>query len=195
MFEAAFDALAVVFLVREVGVSAGAVGVLLSVSGVGGLLGAGASALAAERIGVPRAVAFSLATTWPLGVLIPLTHRGPALALFVTAEMAKGCGIIAFSVASATFRQRYCPPESLTRVNATVRVATFAALTAGGLLGGGLASLFGIRAAVWIAVVGGAICGVAIAFSPLRHLRSALSPTHPPRGGLSAAPSNAGACT
>lgn len=170
------DALLVVFLVRTVGVSAGAVGVLMAVLGLGGVAGAAVATRLARAFGSARAVRLSVACTLPLGLLTPLIHPGLGLVLIAGQALA-AAGIVASNVLYVSFRQGYCPPEMLGRVSAGALTLSFSCMPLGALLAGGLGSLVGTRPALW--VMAGELAAVAVwlLLSPIRHQRD--FPAHP----------------
>jgi hypothetical protein len=75
-----------------------------------------------------------------------------------------------------TVRQQVTPHRLLGRVNGTLHVLLEGVGPIGALAGAALAEAFGIRAAIWISVVG-SLAGLAfLVFSPLRRLRAVASP-------------------
>jgi MFS family permease len=95
-----YQAILVVFLIREVGVSPAVVGLLLSGMSVGGVIGAAGATAIARRFGAARGLLLSEICTVPLGLLIPLTAPGPRL-LLVSASCWRSegwmdCRLIAF---------------------------------------------------------------------------------------------------
>src|SRR6266700_7893280 len=77
------QALAVVFLVRVVGLGPFAVGLLLAVPGAAGVVAALTSRRVTARFGTARGLLFSALVLMPFGLLIPLTERGPGLAFYI----------------------------------------------------------------------------------------------------------------
>jgi MFS family permease len=73
-FSSAFAAVVVVFLVRAVHLSAGAIGVLMSAGSVGGILGALTASWIARRIGQSRTIWLSVTATAPFGADWPSTR-------------------------------------------------------------------------------------------------------------------------
>jgi|GEM_PF-1140328 hypothetical protein len=67
----------VVFLVREVGISPGGVGLLISGMSVGSVIGAASAAALARRFGTARALLLSELVAAPFALLLPLTSHGP----------------------------------------------------------------------------------------------------------------------
>ncbi len=145
-----YAAVMVVFLVRVVGLSAGPVGVLLAVPGVGGLAGALAARRVAARLGTARTMLASTLCTLPFALLAPLAAAGPRLAFYVAGILVAATGVGVANVIQATFRQTYCAPGILGRVTATMRFVTFGTSPLGALAGGALATWLGSRNALWI---------------------------------------------
>ncbi|PWW56975.1 MFS transporter [Actinokineospora spheciospongiae] len=171
LFLAARNALVVVFLVRDLGQSAGAVGLLLSAGGVGAVAGAFLVARVARRFGQVRAMLESAVLGAASGLLIPLTTSGPGLVVFAVGSFAGSFGVVVYNVIQVSFRQRLCPDHLLGRMNATVRFLVWGVIPLAGLLGGALATATGLRAALWTTAVGGLPAPLWLFCSPLRSLR------------------------
>ena len=171
LFSGASGPIAVVFLVRDLGVSPGLLGVLFSAGSVGGILGALIAARVAHRIGSARASWVPLMVTGPLGLLTALSFAGPGLVLFAAGTFATSIGTVVYNVNQVSFRQALCPPRLLGRMNATMRFLVWGTLPIGGLLGGALGDAFGNRAALWVVVGGQAVAVVWVLASPLRRMR------------------------
>src|SRR5450759_1348307 len=67
----------VLFLVREVGISPGGVGLLISGMSVGSVIGAASAAALARRFGTARALLLSELVAAPFALRLPLTSHGP----------------------------------------------------------------------------------------------------------------------
>jgi predicted MFS family arabinose efflux permease len=165
------EAVVVVFLVRTVGVSPGTVGVLMATLGCGGVVGALAATAVARRFGTARGLLLCELCTAPFALLVPLTGRGAGLVWFVAGMMVVSAGIVAFNVIFGSFRQRYCPPETLGRVVACARFVNYGAIPLGALVGGALGTVLGIRETVWIAAAAGALSVTILLPGPLRRRR------------------------
>jgi hypothetical protein len=142
-------ALVVVFLVRVVGLSSAAVGVLTATSGLGGLLGALVARRLARVLGTARALLLTTLGSGLSGLLIPLTAKGPRIAYYVAGSALVAGGIVIGNVILGSFRQAYCPPAMLGRVTASMRFLTFGAIPLGALLAGALGTVLGIRNGLW----------------------------------------------
>jgi predicted MFS family arabinose efflux permease len=146
----ALQAVIVVFLINTVGISSAAVGGLLALGGVGGVIGAVIATPIADRLGTARAMLLSEACAMPFALLIPLTTRGPGSMLLVAGLLITDMGITASNVVVGSFRQRYVPRGMLGRTTTSSRLLSYGAVPLGALLGGSLASLLGNRTGVWI---------------------------------------------
>jgi hypothetical protein len=80
-------------------------------------------------------------------------------------------------VGQLTYRQARCPQHLLGRTNAVVRWITWGVMPAGGLLGGTVGGLMGVRAAVAAGACGMWAASLWVFFSPLRRLRDIPQPT------------------
>jgi MFS family permease len=144
------DALIVVFLVRTVGQSGGAAGVIVGTLGIGGVLGALIARPMGNRFGTARAMLIAGSGGLCFALLLPLTHAGLGLAFAIVAFIFIACGVVVGNVIGASFRQHYVPPEILGRVSSATMTVAFAAMPAGALIAGALATTLGIRNALWI---------------------------------------------
>jgi MFS family permease len=150
---AAEEALFVVFLVRSVHVSAALVGVLLSGMGVGAIAGALLAQRIARWLGTGRSLVLA-ATLGPLlGMLMPFTYKGAALACFVVGTAGLGVAQTVFKVVGGSYRQAVVPAHLLGRVVAITRTLTWGPAPLGALLGGILGQVFGPRAALLVLAV------------------------------------------
>jgi predicted MFS family arabinose efflux permease len=144
------QALAVVFLVRVVGLGPFAVGLLLAVPGAAGLLGALTSRRVVTRFGTARGLLLSTLVLMPFGLLIPVTQSGPGLAFYIAGTLIAASGITTASIIIISFRQAYSPPHMRGRAAATMAVLPAGTSPIGALLGGALGTAIGVRNALWI---------------------------------------------
>ncbi|HVT42365.1 MAG TPA: MFS transporter [Acidimicrobiales bacterium] len=173
-------AVEVVFLVREVHASPGVIGLLFTMGGVGGVLGAFAAGPIAARLGGARATLLGIAGNVG-GLLIPLTMPGAGLALFGFGLLIVSFFVVVYNVNQVSFRQRLCPDRLLGRMNATMRFVVWGVLPIGSLIGGLLGSVLGLRATLWIGMVGEVLAGIWLVASPMRTMRDFPSISGPPQ--------------
>ncbi|MFI8886191.1 MFS transporter [Streptomyces sp. NPDC053813] len=166
-----FEAIIVLFLLRDVGATPGAVGIMIGVTSAGGLLGALVTTRFARRFGTARGTLISEFVAMPFALLIPLTTHGYSLALFLVGGLVINAGTVVSSILTMGFRQTYCPPELLGRVTSASRFLAFGTLPVGAFLAGIVASSMSTRSAIWISCITLALSGLILLASPLRKCR------------------------
>lgn len=154
LFLSARYAVEVLFLLRTVGLSPGGIGALITVAGLGAVAAAVLANRLARALGRTRTVLLFGLVLGLSNLLIPLTGPGLGLAWF-----AAGAGLSAFSivvkqVVGISIRQLLTPDHLLGRMGATSRFLAWATLPLGGLLGGALGTVLGLRATLWVTGVG-----------------------------------------
>lgn len=177
-------ALLVLFVLRELGLTEAQLGVMLSASAVGGLLGAVVSSRLARWFGEGRVIPFAAVMSAPAWALIPLASPlarlgVPALVTLTVSGISFSVFVVVYNVAQVSFRQRVCPPALLGRMNASVRFLVWGPMPIGGLLGGALGDRLGIIPTLWIAVAGLGVAAVPVVVSPLWRMRTLPGPAEP----------------
>jgi len=170
-FVMATSSIEVTFMVRELAASPVMVGLVFSVSAVGGLVvGALASRLSAW-IGSARVIWVAMAAPGPFYLLMPLAQPGWGVLVYGVGLAAFSANAVLFNVAAMTYRQRITPPDVLGRVNAAFLWICFGVIPIGALVGGTLGGQLGLRPALWICVLGTWSAALFVVFSPLRKMR------------------------
>jgi len=171
------QALLLLFLARSVGLAPRVIGALLAFAAVGGFIGALITPVVGRRIGTGRTFCVAAGMTFPFGLLIPLTTRGAGVIWYVLGAGVVAAGIAATNITAFSFLLAICPNDLLGRVSAVANVTQTAGLVIGGLAGGVLGDLLGVRSSMWL-IEGGLVAVAALVIaSPLRHLRDL--PTEP----------------
>jgi MFS family permease len=173
------ESLGPVFLVRDLHLRPGLVGLLLALGAVGGVVGGLTSGLLARRIGSARVCWLSMTVFALPGLLIPAARPGGWSVLFAVGWMSWTFAATVCGVSLLSYRQATCPPELLARVSASSRWINWGTLPLGGIAAGASGSALGVRATLWIAVVGGCASGLWLYFSPLRGVHDFPMPEPP----------------
>lgn len=180
LFGSIGGALMVIFALRVVGLDEAALGLVFSLSAVGGLLGAVAAERMARWVGEARIIPVSAVAgglTYALNPLaLVLADVVPPAAVLVLAGFGFSFWVVVYNVAQVSFRQRLCPPTLLGRMNASVRFIVWGTMPIGGLLGGWLGTAVGVEASLWVAAVGMTLATLPVVLSPLRTLTALPSP-------------------
>jgi MFS family permease len=179
-------AIIIVFLVRELGLSPGVIGVVISLGSVGALLAAVTAMRISRRFGIgPTTIAVAL--LWgPATLLVAFAPEGNrAIPILVLAILVLGFSGVVYNIVQVSYRQAICPPQLQGRMNSVMRFIVWGTIPLGALIGGALGSWLGLRQTIAVGAVGGGLAVLWILFSPQRHLRempepiedSALEPT------------------
>ena len=145
-----YQAILIVFLVREVGISPGTVGMVVAAMSTGGVLGAFLATRVARRFGTAHGMLLCQLGAAPFALLIPLTGSGARLAPLIIAGVVLGAGVVAGNVIKGSFRQAYTPRHLLGRVLTGMQLLNYGTIPLGALLGGVLGTTLGLRPALWL---------------------------------------------
>ncbi|MGK5741775.1 MFS transporter [Micromonospora sp. URMC 103] len=166
-----YQAVLVVFLVREVGLAPGPVGLLVAVMSVGGVAGAMLATVAGRRLGTARATLMAAALAGPPALLIPLAGPGAALLWPALGGILIGLGVAVNNVLKGSFRQTYTPHHLLGRVTVSMQLLNFGTIPPAALLAGALGAAFGARVAVLVMTAWLAVTPLILLVGPLRRHR------------------------
>jgi len=174
LFGYAFLAVYVLYMTGDLGLGAGAVGLVFGAGGVGALIGATLAAPLSKRFGTGRTIVLARLGFGLGGLLVPLALSVPELALplVIAAEFLQWLALVAGDVNARSLRQALTPDRLLGRVNASFRFVVAGMIPVGSLLGGLLGELVGIRATLLIGVGGMLVAFVWLLFSPVWRMAS-----------------------
>lgn len=153
----AFSALYMLYLLEHLRLDPAAVGLIISVGGIGALGGSVIAGWLGRRLGAGPAMILSLTVGQAGALLIPLAAQLGDLAVpaLVLHQLVGDAFLVAFMIHAVSVRQSMLPLTVLGRVNATLHVITGALLPAGTLAAGWLAGRIGVEATVWAGVLAG----------------------------------------
>ncbi|MFC7244275.1 MFS transporter [Catellatospora aurea] len=151
-FGAAWSVL-VLYAQEQLGLGAVGFGLLTTVSAVGGLLGTALYGAITRRV--------SLGNVMRVGLIIEtLTHLGLAVTNSPVVASAIffvfGAHAFVWGTTSVTVRQRAVPEQLQGRVNSLNTICVFGGLVVGSVIGGVLATHYGVTAPFWFAFAGSA---------------------------------------
>ncbi|HWG56252.1 MAG TPA: MFS transporter [Gaiellaceae bacterium] len=170
-----------VYVVRELGVSAGVVGVIFMLGNVGTVAGVFLAGRIGRRLGIGRTIAITALGGSAAGLAVPLAPESSPVPVLVAGQLVFGFAMVVFNVTQLTFRQTITPTHLLGRMNSVVRFLYWSTSPAGFLLGGVIAEAWGLRSAIWIGTVGALVAFVPILFSSLVRLRELPDEAHADR--------------
>ena len=183
LFSGVSGAVILVLLARQLHLSAGVIGLLTSLSAIGGLLGSLVAARFADMVGQGPAIWISAALAAPGAFVAPFLHRDWTLGLYAVAEVLLWGCVVIYNITQVSFRQGLTPPQLLGRMNATMRFLVWGTMPLGALLGGVLGGSIGVRATLLVAALGGCVAFLPVFLSPLQTMRELPSYAEPATDG------------
>jgi MFS family permease len=166
-FQVVFSIL-LVYAVRELGLSAGTIGVVLAVGNLGTLAAALTARRISDRFGVGRTIVLAAVLFCPGSLLIALAPKALAIPFITASMLIIGFGGILYNVTAISLIQAITPDRILGRANASRRFIVWGVIPFGGLAGGALGSAIGLRETMVIGALGGVLAIVPILLSPVR---------------------------
>jgi MFS family permease len=143
LLEEAIWSMLVLYTLEVLHLSAAGYGVLLASTAVGALVGSFCGAALSRRLGAGRVLLLAV-FGWGSMLLIPAIWAN-TIAVGVALAIAAFFGVL-WNVVTVSLRQSLVPDQMLGRVNSAYRMMSWGTIPLGALLGGLLASTFGLRA-------------------------------------------------
>jgi MFS family permease len=172
-------AIFLVYVVRQLGLSAGTIGLIFAIGNLGYLAGAIMANRIAVKIGVGPAIVVGAATGLA-ALLIPLAPESSPIPFLVAAGVITGFGVVVYNVTQLSFRQAITPERLLGRMNSVMRFIVWGVMPLGMLLGGLIATSFDLKTAIWVGAIGQAFAFLPVLISPVRSLREMPEPVTDP---------------
>jgi len=170
-FSSAFFALYILFATRELKLGPAQIGVISSIGGVAGLIGALTAERLANRLGVGRTIVGASLLFGLAQVPVAAASARTAWLLILSAMLGYFANPI-YNINQVSLRQAITPLRLQGRMNATMRFLVWGTMPLGGLFGGALGTSLGLRAALAVAAGGGLLGFLWVALSPVRTLQA-----------------------
>jgi hypothetical protein len=160
-------------------------GIIFSVASVGALVGVAISTRVAKSIGIGPAIIGSILIGGLGAIPYYLSGSLTASSLFtlggfgvnwsmlsiMAGQFVSFIATVVYNVNQVSLRQAIVPLRLQGRMNATMRFLVWGTIPIGALVGGELGLLFGLRTAIGIAILGGALAFLWVLLSPVRSLK------------------------
>ncbi len=165
-----------VFLVRELGLGAGAIGVAFGLGNIGAIVGALTAGRFSRRLGVGPAIVVSMAVSAPALFLVALAPADVAFPFLVASGMLTGFSSVVYNVNQVSFRQAITPERLQGRMNATMRFIVWGTIPIGQIVGGLIAQGLtdagvGLRPVILLGGIGASFAILPLVLTPVRTIR------------------------
>jgi MFS family permease len=174
LFEQTILTAFVVYAIRQVHLSPGLLGLVVSTGAAGALAGSLVAGRLERRFGFGATTIGSMAVACltPLLIALPAGGGAPTVTALAAIFFMWGSAVAVSNVLVVSLRQTITPDAMLGRMNASYRFFTYGAIPLGALLGGGLAGLIGLRATLLAGAVGLLLALPWLVLSPIGNLRA-----------------------
>ncbi|CAN5471034.1 MFS transporter [soil metagenome] len=160
-------ALFVLYVLRTLDLAETTLGLVFSVSAVGGLLGAVSANRFARLVGEGRSIPIAALLIPFASASTPLASTLPPVPTLIVGGFIASWAIVVYNVVQVSFRQRLCPKPLLGRMNASIRFLVWGPIPLGALTGGALGTWIGIVPTLWVGVALMALAALPVVISPL----------------------------
>ena len=173
-FSAMLEVVLLLYLVRELGLSAGIVGALVAAGSIGSFVGAGMATRLTAAIGLGRAMTGGILLIGISAFSIPLAG-GTQLVIIATLIVIKiliDAGGVIYTIGTVSLRLAVTPDRLGGRITSIMVVLSRVGLPIGALLGGVLGELTGLRSTLLVGAVGMAASSLWLVYFRVWSIRS-----------------------
>jgi MFS family permease len=158
----------IVYAVRELDLTAGMIGLIITIGSLGTFGGAILARRISDRLGVGPTIAVAAFMFGPSTLLIGLAPKDIAIPLIVVSMLILTFGGVLYNITAISLIQAITPDRILGRANASRRFVVWGVIPLGAFVGGALASAIGLRETMVVGAIGGSLAFVPILLSPVR---------------------------
>jgi MFS family permease len=170
-FSSVIFSIVLVYAHRKLGMSSGLIGLSFSLAAIGWMIGAAQADRFRRWLGVGGATILGASLSGPAGLLLPFAPKSFPVPFLVASAAIMGFGAVVYNIQQVSLRQAICPPRLQGRMNASMRFLVWGTMPLGSLTGGTIATVAGLRTALFVGAIGGFSSILPIVFSPIRSLR------------------------
>jgi MFS family permease len=182
-FSTLSNAILILYMARTLALSNFEIAIVFVAMPVGSI----AAGLATNRvnawIGVGRTILATTALSSVAGLCYPLAPQSFPMPVIMLGGALFGFGAIAYNITQVSLRQAITPERLQGRMNAAMRWIVWGTIPLGTLLGGGLATWFSLRTALWVGGIGNTLAILPIALSSVLQVREMPEPVVEPTPG------------
>jgi MFS family permease len=173
-------AIFVLYAVRTLHLSSVQVGIVFAAGSVGAIVGALVVDRVQRTIGVGWSIVLPAVLFSVGGFAFPLAPRSSPLPVLIAGVFVTQFGSVAYNITQVSLRQAITPERLQGRMNAAMRWIVWGTIPLGTLAGGGLATAFSLRFALWVGAFGGVLTFLFVALSPVRSIGAMPEPVDEP---------------
>jgi MFS family permease len=179
-FSTLSNAILILYLARTLGMSKSVIPIVYVAAPVGSILAGLFTNRVNARLGVGRTILATISVSSIAGLCYPLAPRSFPLPVLMLGGALFGFGAVAYNITQVSLRQAITPERLQGRMNAAMRWIVWGTIPLGTLLGGGIATWFSLRTALWVGGIGNTLAIVPIAVSSVLKVQEMPEPVEEP---------------
>src|SRR5690242_6728670 len=179
-FSTLSNAILILYMARTLGLSKFEIAFVYVASPVGSMVAGLTTNRISRRIGVGPTILATISVSSVAGLMYPLAPQAFPLPVLMIGGALFGFGAIAYNITQVSLRQAITPERLQGRMNAAMRWVVWGTIPLGTLLGGGLATWFSLRTALWVGGIGNTLAILPIALSSVLKVREMPEPVQEP---------------
>ena len=179
-FSSTAFAILLLYMVRVLHLSAYAVAAVFAVTSVGSIVASLCTGRLNKWLGVGPTIVWSILVSSVAAIGYPLAPKSFPLPLLMIAGVGFGFGAVAYNITQVSLRQAITPERLQGRMNAAMRWIVWGTIPLGTLFGGGLATWFSLRTAIWVGSVGQMAAFLPVTMGSLKRVREMPEPVAEP---------------
>jgi MFS family permease len=171
-------AILLLYVVQDLGLTAGTIGIVLSIGNLGVLAGALLSERVGRWIGVGPTIVWSAFLSSFALIAVAIAPRDAPVPFLIAGGFIGSVTAVVYNVNQVSLRQAITPDRMLGRMNATMRFIVWGTIPIGALVGGVLGGVIGLQATIWVGAIGAFLGFLPVLLSPVRSLQE-IPPSEP----------------
>jgi len=179
-FSSTAFAIVLLYMVRVLHLSAYEVAAVFAVTSVGSIVASLCTSRLNKWLGVGPTIVWSIFVSSVAALGYPLAPKSFPLPLLMVSGVGFGFGAVAYNITQVSLRQAITPERLQGRMNAAMRWIVWGTIPLGTLFGGGLATWFSLRTAVWVGAVGQLVAFLPVTVGSLKRVREMPEPVVEP---------------
>ena len=160
-----------IYIINELGITAGTVGIIFAIANLGVLFGALTAERLARWIGIGPTIVWSAFISAFALIPVAIAPREAPVPFLVASGVIGAATAVIYNVNQVSLRQAITPERMLGRMNATMRFVVWGTIPIGSIVGGFLGGLIGLQATIWVGAIGSFLGFLPVFFSQVRTLR------------------------
>jgi len=160
----------ILYAVRQLGLSAVAIGIVFGIGNLGALAGALTGDRWVTRFGLGRTIVGSMFLNAPGILLVALAPRSFPFPFLIVSGLLIGYSEVIYNINQVSFRQAITPSAMQGRMNATMRFIVWGTMPIGQVLGGIIATTVSLSAAIWVGAIGSFLAVIPLLITPVHSL-------------------------